>query len=819
MKKLVAGERNEPLMRTFLIVLYEWMDSSNLQFSNADEAVRIDLLGRAEGVASAEKYFDGLQEKTDKTYGALLSCYCRERVLDKALETFEKMNEMNYTSTLNYSNVLSLYSNLEQPSLLLHTVAAGRPPFTDPDFQFQISSIISRQKWSELRLITEPCTHVYFFDQLFRFNNFDSDLIISFFKWSQRKHKVDLAFEGFMRAGDYGFKLSVRSCNSMLAALVRGGRIGNVEFAYKEMVRRRIEADSTTFNTVVNGLCKAGRLNKASDIVEDMGVYGVTTSVVTYNTLIDGYCKRGGAGRMYKADALLKKMVEKGLSPSVITYNILIDGFCKDDNLAASLRLLKEMKEQGVRPSVITYNTLINGLCADGKIDEAMSLRDEMVGMGLEPNIVTHSVFINGYSKKKMLNEARELFDDIVSKGVAVNVMTFNTLINAYCRAGELGEAVAIFNLMLGKEVSPDVSTYNCLIGAYYRDGKMEAADKLLNEMEEKGLKADVVTYNIRIDAMCKSGETRKAVRFLDEMFKKGLHPSHITYNSLMDGYCKQGNLKAALTVKKRMEKEKKRQNVVTYNVLIKAFSESGKLEEANRYLNEMLEKGLVPNRITYDLIKEEMMEKGFVPDIDGHIYGNSGLLEGNYYPQIRDLGQSHLNYMIRIGGVVTRCTGVLPQLQQVKYDCNRCGAILGPFVKTAYAGVKVGSCSHCQSKGPFTVNIEQAIYRNCQKLTLQESFGIIPAGRLPRCTKVILLNNLVDCARRGEEMEVTGIYTKLLGMSLNTKKGFPVSVTLLEANYVAEKQDPFFSLQADPRRLRKLRSHALSTKKLDRGN
>ncbi|KAH6832906.1 Pentatricopeptide repeat superfamily protein [Perilla frutescens var. hirtella] len=194
--------------------------------------------------------------------------------------------------------------------------------------------------------------------------------------------KVDLAFEGFMRmrAWDYGFKLSVRSCNSMLAALVRCGKIGNVEFAYKEMVRRRIEADLTTFNTVVNRLCKAGRLNKASDIVEHMSVYGVTTSVVTYNTLIDDYCKRGGAGRMYKADALLKKMVEKGLSPSVITYNILIDGFCKDDNLAASLRLLKEMKEQGVRPSVITYNTLINGLCADGKIDEAMSLRDEMVG-------------------------------------------------------------------------------------------------------------------------------------------------------------------------------------------------------------------------------------------------------------------------------------------------------------------------------------------------------------------------------------------------------------------------------------------------------
>lgn len=69
---------------------------------------------------------------------------------------------------------------------------------------------------------------------------------------------------------------------------------------------------------------------------------------------------------------------------------------------------------------------------------------------------------------------------------------------------------------------------------------------------------------------------------------------------------------------------------------------------------------------------------------------------------------QIHLNTMIRIGGVVTRRTGVFPQLQQVKYDCNKCGAILGPFFQNSYSEVKVGSCPECQSKGPFTVNIEQ---------------------------------------------------------------------------------------------------------------
>uniref|UniRef100_A0A0V0IWQ4 DNA replication licensing factor MCM2 n=1 Tax=Solanum chacoense TaxID=4108 RepID=A0A0V0IWQ4_SOLCH len=161
-------------------------------------------------------------------------------------------------------------------------------------------------------------------------------------------------------------------------------------------------------------------------------------------------------------------------------------------------------------------------------------------------------------------------------------------------------------------------------------------------------------------------------------------------------------------------------------------------------------------------------------------------------YDQIRNIRQIHLNTMIRIGGVVTRRSGVFPQLQQVKYDCNKCGAVLGPFFQNSYSEVKVGSCPECQSKGPFSVNVEQTIYRNYQKLTLQESPGIVPAGRLPRYKEVILLNDLIDCARPGEEIEVTGIYTNNFDLSLNTKNGFPVFSTVIEANYVTKKQDLF---------------------------
>lgn len=54
----------------------------------------------------------------------------------------------------------------------------------------------------------------------------------------------------------------------------------------------------------------------------------------------------------------------------------------------------------------------------------------------------------------------------------------------------------------------------------------------------------------------------------------------------------------------------------------------------------------------------------------------------------------------------MTATTGVLPQLSVVKYDCNKCGYILGPFVQHQEAEVKPGSCPECQSTGPFMVSI-----------------------------------------------------------------------------------------------------------------
>lgn len=155
----------------------------------------------------------------------------------------------------------------------------------------------------------------------------------------------------------------------------------------------------------------------------------------------------------------------------------------------------------------------------------------------------------------------------------------------------------------------------------------------------------------------------------------------------------------------------------------------------------------------------------------------------------LRALRETHLNSFVRVSGVVTRRTGVFPQLKYVKFNCLKCGSILGPYYQDSNEEIKISFCTNCRSKGPFRTNMEKTLYRNYQRITIQESPGSVPAGRLPRHREVILLWDLVDIAKPGEEVEVTGIYKNTYDGNLNAKNGFPVFATVLEANSVKRRE------------------------------
>lgn len=167
---------------------------------------------------------------------------------------------------------------------------------------------------------------------------------------------------------------------------------------------------------------------------------------------------------------------------------------------------------------------------------------------------------------------------------------------------------------------------------------------------------------------------------------------------------------------------------------------------------------------------------------------------------EIRELRQADLNHLVKVTGVVTRRTSVFPQLVAVRYVCPGCGFVIGPFAasETKSRVPQVARCPSCHSSGPFAVSAQETVYRNYQKITLHESVNSVPEGRLPRSKDVVLLDDLIDSCKPGEEIDVIGVFKHSYDLTLNRNHGFPVFSTLIEANSIV-RHDQQDSDPSDP--------------------
>ena len=159
---------------------------------------------------------------------------------------------------------------------------------------------------------------------------------------------------------------------------------------------------------------------------------------------------------------------------------------------------------------------------------------------------------------------------------------------------------------------------------------------------------------------------------------------------------------------------------------------------------------------------------------------------------QLRMLRQIHLNSLIKIRGVVTKRSGVLPELSKMFFRCA-CGDVKGPIYHSQSvheAKQFIGQCVLCQANGPYVLDEMSTVYRNYQKMTIQETPGTVPPGRVPRQKEVLVLQDLVDAARPGDEVEVTGIFVNRFDYFANVKHGFPVFTTVIEANNIRRQGD-----------------------------
>ena len=152
-----------------------------------------------------------------------------------------------------------------------------------------------------------------------------------------------------------------------------------------------------------------------------------------------------------------------------------------------------------------------------------------------------------------------------------------------------------------------------------------------------------------------------------------------------------------------------------------------------------------------------------------------------------RTLSSQHLNSMVSIEGIVTRCSLIRPKIvKSVHYtEATQKWHFKEYRDQTMTKGMTTTSVypTEDQEGNPLMTEYGLCTYRDHQTVSIQEMPERAPAGQLPRGVDVILDDDLVDKVKPGDRVQLVGVF-RTLG-NRNTNHNSALFKTVLLANNV----------------------------------
>ncbi|CAK7243599.1 MAG: MCM DNA helicase complex subunit [Sporothrix thermara] len=152
-----------------------------------------------------------------------------------------------------------------------------------------------------------------------------------------------------------------------------------------------------------------------------------------------------------------------------------------------------------------------------------------------------------------------------------------------------------------------------------------------------------------------------------------------------------------------------------------------------------------------------------------------------------RTLSSQHLNQMVSIEGIVTRCSLIHPKIiKSVHHSAASDKFFYREYRDQTMTNGATTTSAYPQQDdegNPLVTEYGFSTYRDNQTISIQEMPERAPAGQLPRGVDVMLDDDLVDRVKPGDRVQIVGIF-RTLG-NRNTNHSSALFKTLLLANNV----------------------------------
>lgn len=356
----------------------EWMNKKGIcAFSPIEHAVQLDLIGKVHGFLSAESYFNKLseQDKTDKTYGALLNCYVRQRKTDKSLSHLQKMKEMGFASTaLTYNNIMCLYANAGQHEKVPGVLAEMKQHKVSPDnFSYRIC-INSYGVKSNIGGI----------EKILREMEIQPDFVVDWNTYAVianfyiKGGLADKAIDALKKSEERLDKKDGIGYNhliSLYANLGNTSEIMRLWYLEKSFCKRCINRD---YINMLESLVRLGELEEAEKVLKEWEESGNCYDFRVPHTVIDAYFEKD---LIEKAETMLKSLLENGKASTPNSLAKVAEAYLDKKNMEKAMETMKtaiilhgENKAWKPNPKVTTG--ILNWLGDNGSIGEVEAFVD-----------------------------------------------------------------------------------------------------------------------------------------------------------------------------------------------------------------------------------------------------------------------------------------------------------------------------------------------------------------------------------------------------------------------------------------------------------
>lgn len=143
----------------------------------------------------------------------------------------------------------------------------------------------------------------------------------------------------------------------------------------------------------------------------------------------------------------------------------------------------------------------------------------------------------------------------------------------------------------------------------------------------------------------------------------------------------------------------------------------------------------------------------------------------GDHHVSPRTLRASHLGNMISLEGIVTRCSLVRPKMLKSVHYCPKNDNWVQRTYRDATSTSNLPPTSSITPQtdddgNPLQTEFGFCLFKDHQRISIQEMPERAPAGQLPRSTDVVLDDDLVDKCKPGDRIQLVGVYRSLGGGS-----------------------------------------------------